>query len=335
MPRLYDILETASKHDVLVELVLFCFWYGDEHWESSPMHPDRNVQGLGPRDRHRVYAVSGNDLLPVQERFVRMVVEAVNEYDNVYFEICNEPYSRHDGTAYLDWQHYMVDVIADVESRSTASHLIAVNYQNRAYVIPEIHPAVSIANFHYALPQAVYANARLGRIIADDETGFRGQSAEPYRREAWRFFFAGGGMFSHLDYSFTCEHPDGSAPIVGTTPGYGGEDLRRQLAFLRRFLEDNEVWTLRSANEVFAQVAGELDGLARADHGRLYLFYLPASTPGRTVSVNLHPGTYRLEWVNPVTCRVTHAETINVASSFHRITTPPWEGDVAFRCART
>ena len=142
-------------------------------------------------------------------------------------------------------------------------------------------------------------------------------------------------MFSHLDYSFTCEHPDGSAPIVGKTPGYGGEDLRRQLAFLRRFLEDNEVWTLRPANEVFAQVAGELDGLARADHGRLYLFYLPASTPGRTVSVNLHPGTYRLEWVNPVTCRVTHAETINVASSFHRITTPPWEGDVAFRCART
>ena len=37
--RLRSLLGKASEHDVVVEIVLFCFWYSDDHWSYSPMHP--------------------------------------------------------------------------------------------------------------------------------------------------------------------------------------------------------------------------------------------------------------------------------------------------------
>ncbi len=331
--RLRDLLEHAARHDVIVELVLFCFWYGDDHWSASPMHPSNTVQGIGPEDRELVFTVRDNPLLAVQERFVRDVVREVNGFANLYFEVCNEPYSRHDGTAYLEWQHSIVDLIADTERSLPIRHLIAMNYQNRAHLISDMHPDVSIANFHYAHPEAVFANHHCGRVIADDETGFMGQRAEPYRKEAWRFLFSGGALFSHLDYGFTCDHPDGNARIAGDTPGYGGDDLRRQLVFLRELLEEHEAWRLQSANELFAQISNDLEGCALCDHGRLYLFYVPESSPGRTIALWLPPGEYTVSWINPAGCTYTHDDQLDVSGRFVRLTMPSWSGDLAFRIA--
>ena len=69
----------------------------------------------------------------------------------------------------------------------------------------------SAMNFHYAIPSAVRENWHLGVIIGDDETGFRGNSARPYRSEAWSFLLAGGGIFSHLDYGYI---PKKRAPTI-------------------------------------------------------------------------------------------------------------------------
>jgi hypothetical protein len=332
--RLADLLSHAATNNVIVELVLFCFWYSDDHWGLSPMHPTNNTGGLGPTNREVVFSLTENELLPIQEEFVRRTVREVNGFDNVYFEICNEPYSRHDSTAYMEWQHHMVELIAATESELPKRHLIALNYQNRTLVIPEVHPEVSILNFHYALPEAVLANAHFQRPIGDDETGFSGQTPEPYRREAWRFLLSGGGIFSHLDYSFTCEHPDGSATIEGKTPGYGGADLREQLAFLRRFLETNGVYHLRPANEIFAGVDIEFVGRAVCDPGRLYLVYLPDIPRSREIALHLPFGRYAVSWINPMRCTEEGHEEIEVTSKRHALEIPDRSGDAAVRVER-
>ena len=271
--RLDDFVSRAMKRSILVELVLFCFWYNKALWRHSPMHPTNNVQGLGPTEVEQVYALRDNPLLPVQENLVRELVTRLNGVDNVYYEVCNEPYSRHNHTAYLDWQHHIADVIVETEASLPNRHLIAINYANRTKRIADIHPAVSICNFHYALPDAVKENDYLDRLVADDETGFQGQIAAPYRKEAGVFMLAGGGLFSHLDYSFTCRHPDGTAPIVGRTPGYGGADLRRQLAFLKAFLQDIEIWRFRPCDEILAWTGGDVPAQAMANPGRVYVVY--------------------------------------------------------------
>jgi hypothetical protein len=46
---------------------------------------------------------------------------------------------------------------------------------------------------------------------------------------------AGGAVYDNLDYSFTPEHPDGTA--VPDAPGGGGATLRKQLRILKDFIE--------------------------------------------------------------------------------------------------
>ena len=334
LERLHDFLGCASDRNILVELVLFCFWYNEALWAYSPMHPANNVRGIGPLDKDLVYSMDNNQLLQVHESLVRKLVTEVNSYDNVYFEVCNEPYSHHNNLSFLDWQHHIVDVITETESGLPNRHPIAINYQNRTLCIVDPHPDVSICNFHYAIPDAVKENRHLNRVIADDETGFAGQEAEPYRKEAWAFLLSGGGLFSHLDYSFTCSHPDGTAPNRGATPGYGGADLRRQLAFLRQLLEENQVWRMCPCNEIFAWNSGEVDAQVMADPGRLYVVYFYQNRDGITHSLSLPPGEYRLDWIDPTACRVFLSETKINPGVYWQIATPSLTGDLALKLSK-
>lgn len=332
--RLKDFLDHARRHGVFVSLSLFCYWYGPDFWDHSPMHPANNLQGIGPLDKEQVFTLLDNPLLPVQEAFVRRMTAEVAEFDNLYFEICNEPYSRHDHTAYEDWQHHLVDAIRAADQGAVEPHLIGINYHNRTKVLVQPHAGVSICNFHYALPEAVKANYHFNLPIADDETGFQGQLAAPYRQEAWNFLLAGGGIFGHLDYSFTTSHPDGTSPMVGSTPGYGGSDLREQLSFLRQFLEDNQVWKMKPYNEGLGQIFVRAQGQIMADPGRTYLMYFPENVPGMTHMLWLPKGKYTLDWVNPVGCRIFKSETLEYRNSSPFVRAPEVTGDLALKCTR-
>ncbi|HEX9018157.1 MAG TPA: cellulase family glycosylhydrolase [Anaerolineaceae bacterium] len=333
--RLHDFIRLAAMRGIAVELVLFCFWYNPSLWEYSPMHPANNVQGVGPLDKEKVYTLQDNDLLPVQDALVKKLVEELNGYDNVYFEVCNEPYSRHDHTMYLDWHHHMVDFIAAVESHLRNHHLIAINYQNRTQRIPSPNREVSICNFHYATPDAVKENYHLHKVIAYDETGFMGQLADPYRRDAWNFLLAGGGIFSHLDYSFTTAHPGGTAQITGNTPGYGGADLRGQLSFLRSFLEDLCIWDMRPYNEIFAWFAGRVPAQVMCEPGRVYLIYFSEGGMGINHLLSIPPGSYSLDWIDPIHRQVFLTNTADHDGGYLQVHLPGYLGDLVLKITKT
>lgn len=320
--RLIKFVDAARQRNVLVEYVLFCFWYNDHLWEASPMNPANNVQGVGPTKKEDVYNTSG-PLLNYQLAFVKKAAETLRSYENVYFEICNEPYINNH-TMFEDWHQ----IVAERVVEAAPGRPIAVNYQNRTTKIKRQYPGAVIANFHYAIPEAVHDNWHLGLVLADDETGFAGQSTTPYRREAWLFFLSGGGMFSHLDYSFTVAHPDGSAPITGKTPGYGGEELRRQFGYLRRFLEAIKVWDMKPANDILPpntsdkiQVLGE--------SGRKYAVYFAEDTAGSKHTLTLSRGKWKARWIDPITCKDISTETLTVNADSLTVTTPIHGGEVA------
>jgi hypothetical protein len=54
----------------------------------------------------------------VQDAFARKAARELNSFDNVYFEVINEPYSCRDGSRSLQWQHHIVDVLANAETTS-------------------------------------------------------------------------------------------------------------------------------------------------------------------------------------------------------------------------
>lgn len=234
--RLKDLVSYAGQRGVIVEMNLFSPMYQDSMWEVSPLNARNNVNGVGRIGKDDVFTLDRHGgTLPVQEAMVRKVVSELRGFDNVYIEICNEPYATKLSPA---WQRHITEVAAGTMRDWPAPLLISWNVANQSARVEDPHPDVSILNFHYATPPTTVAmNYDLDRVIGDNETGFRGTDDAAYRMEAWDFILAGGGLFNHLDYSFTVGHEDGSFAYPPTQPGGGGPTIRRQLRILREFME--------------------------------------------------------------------------------------------------
>ena len=91
--RLRDFVRLAGEHGVVVEITLFSSIYGDAQWAINPLNPAGNVNGTDSVARQRVHTLQNGDLLAHQERMVRKVVRELNAFDNVIYEIQNEPWA--------------------------------------------------------------------------------------------------------------------------------------------------------------------------------------------------------------------------------------------------
>lgn len=279
--RLKDFMRHAEQNGIIVELVLFCPFYGDSQWDLSPMNARNNVNGLGQVARTNVFTLDQHGgLLAVQEKLTRKLVEELNSFGNLYFEICNEPYF---GGVTLEWQHHIADLIVATEKRLPHRHLISRNVANGSARVENPHPAVSIFNFHYAHPpDAVAINAPLRRVVGDNETGFRGTDTEPYRIEAWDFILAGGGLFNHLDYSFTVGHEDGRFEFPRTQPGSGGPEMRRQLRELADFMNEFDFTRMKPApGRIHGDLPPGVNVRVLADEGECLAAYISPNTGRR------------------------------------------------------
>jgi cellulase (glycosyl hydrolase family 5) len=126
--RLRDFVAKAGARGVVVEVNLFCPFYEDSMWRLSPMNARNNINGVGDIERTNVYTLDKHGgLLPVQEAMTRKIVAELNDFDNVYYEICNEPYF---GGVTTEWQRRIADVIADAQKDFPHKFLISQNIAN-------------------------------------------------------------------------------------------------------------------------------------------------------------------------------------------------------------
>ena len=341
--RLHQFMAAAQRHGIVVEMNLFCPLYEDVLWDISPMHIRNNINGVGDCPRTEVYTLKHPALTAVQEALTRKIVTELNRYDNLYYEVCNEPYF---GGVTLAWQHRIADVIAETEKALGVRHLISQNVANDKAKVENPHPAVSIFNFHYAYPpDTVAMNYGLNKIIGDNETGFRGTNDLPYRVEAWSFLLAGGGLFNHLDYSFVAGHEDGTFVYPASQPGGGNPVFRRQMKILGDFLRGFDFIRMKPAADVIAGgVPAGHRAYALAEPGKACALYLardtkdknaPTGPQAATLQLHLPAGAYTAEWVNPRTGQVDKRESIRAAGDITPLASPAFEEDVALRLRRS
>jgi hypothetical protein len=329
--RLRDFVTQAGKRGVVVELVLFCPYYKDEMWELSPLKTDNNINGIGGVPREEVLTLSHPELVRVQEAMVRKIVSELKDHDNLYYEICNEPYF---GGVTLDWQKRIAATIADAEASFPAHHLIAQNIANGSTKIADPNPAVSIFNFHYSHPpDSVAMNADLKRPIAFDETGFRGTADAPYRMEAWEFLLAGGAVYDNLDYSFSVAHPNGTAHFT-KSPGGGGPTLRHQLQILKQFIESFDFTRMTPDRSIVLSSPPGAAAWALAEAGKAYAIYLKEGSQG-TLTLQVPPGRYHSQWLNPRTGEIEKREVVAREGHSLPLETPAYSEDIALRLLRS
>ena len=91
--RLHDFLSEAAKRGIVVEISLFSSQYGEMQWALSPFNPANNVNGPSAIDRKLINTLESGNILAHQERYTRKLVREVSAFDNVIFELQNEPFA--------------------------------------------------------------------------------------------------------------------------------------------------------------------------------------------------------------------------------------------------
>ena len=335
--RLCDFMQQASKRGVVVEMNLFCPMYEEGQWKLSPQNAANNINGIGNIHRTNVYTLDKNGgLLAVQEAMTRKIVTELNEFDNLYYEICNEPYF---GGVTMEWQHRIADVIVETEKSLPNKHLISQNISNGSKKIQKPHPAVSIFNFHYASPpKAVTENYALNKVIGDNETGFKGTNDTHYRMEAWEFILNGGGLYNNLDYSFVVGHERGDFVYPAKQPGGGNPEFRRQMTVLRDFINGFDFIRMKPDKDfIGAGIPEKMHCHALAEHGKQHAAYFfdPSNAAPQTISLTLllPAGDYRAEWLDPVSGKTIKRERVKSPGAV-TVTSPEFRREAALQIRR-
>ena len=144
--RLHRFLGAASRHAVVVEVTLFSNTYNPEIWALNPLNPANHINGTETIQPSEYLSMRHPLLLARQQAFARKIVTECNRYDNVLFEICNEPsaklgaaepgkHENPDGAEMDRWQTEIARIVREVEAALPNRHLIS---GTTAYTAPAI-----------------------------------------------------------------------------------------------------------------------------------------------------------------------------------------------------
>lgn len=331
--RLKDFIIQAGKRNIVVELDLFSNIYDTIQWQLSPLYHKNNVNDVEKiEDWKEVLSLRHPGLIKIQEEMVRKIVLELKDFDNLYYEVCNEPYFG-DTVALRQWEEHMTSVVADAQKDHKQKHLISNNVQNDYKLVPAPRPHVSIYNFHYASPpRTVQANYHLNAVIGDNETGFDGIEDLPYRREAWDFILAGGAIYNNLDYSFTVGFEDGTFFIRRPQPGGGGNSLRFQLKVLVDFMSKIDFINMKTAGPEVVKLidAGKATVNALTGDDEIALYINAWDTEPRIINaeINLKPGDWKLTWTDTRNGETRQEEITGHSGGWKTISTGRFSEDI-------
>jgi hypothetical protein len=339
--RLKDFIVQAGERDIIVELDLFSNYYDTVQWKLSPLNAINNINRVGDfRDHKEVLSLKHTGLLKVQENMVRKIVHELKDFDNLYYEVCNEPYFG-DTLALRQWEDHMTSVVVEAEKDFKFRHLVSNNVANNKKLISLPREGVSIYNFHYARPPVtVGMNYHLNCVIGDNETGFDGIDDSKYRTEAWDFILSGGALFNNLDYSFTTETEDGTFRLEPGQPGGGGEKLRDQFRILANFMKSFDFISTKPVNSSGIRISDQsglmVTGLSENDEIlALYLHRKAGTAAMSSFEIELSAGAYNMIWTDPEKGTQTVASITSKKKEWIRISTPAFREDIALKIVKS
>lgn len=347
--RLHDFMKKAEQRGVIVEVCLFSSYYG-AGWSYHPFNGNNNVNQTPVNlAANKVNTLDNGAVLKFQEAYTRKLVQELNQYDHFYFEIQNEPWAEGKDTVVVwndytsmedlkqpgnhwkntleiasarsrDWHKTVSGWIVNQEKGLSKKHLISHNIANFKLPVFVSDPNISIYTFHYAHPEAAVMNYRLNKVIGFNETGFAGKSDDTYRRQAWRFMMSGGGLFGHLDYSFSVGSEDGT-DLSNNAPGGGSPALRKQFGVLKNQLEQMDLATLRPDASFLGHVEGAFS-YSMKDKQQYFAYLEPLLPQSVRLTLQLPKGNYMAEWTDVVAGRILKSEKITVVASSISLLSP-------------
>ncbi len=130
--RLHDCVKGAQDQGLYPSVMLFEGWgiqFCPDGWTHHPFNARNNVSGIdGDLDHDgrglEVHSGQSAEITELQRAYVRRVIDTVNEFDNVLYEISNENHP-----ASTQWQYEMIRFIKRYEQSKPKQHPVGMTFQ--------------------------------------------------------------------------------------------------------------------------------------------------------------------------------------------------------------
>ncbi len=351
--RLKDFVSKAQDRNIIVDIAFFNGMYPDR-WAYQAMYHSNNIQGIGNCKFNEVQTLKDTSLVRYHINYVRKLTEELNEFDNIIFDICDEPFQ--DGCPpelYHQWISKLTDIILTAESSLSRKHLIAQTLdshtrggygdfsEDRRIDLLMNEYTWGIAN----LDHEYVHNKPLVLIETAYYPQYEGDKIGASRVEAWEFMTGGGSGFMQLNGLFSTFNPSAA--------GTENPAILTQLKVLKQFLASFDFIKMKQDKSFIAGgIPKEAFARAMSEPGKQYAFYIHHSVYGcwfwepmkmgscyktikgdyrETLELEFASGRYIADWINPSTGKVIASEKLNHNGGKRIIKTPDYEVDLALR----
>jgi hypothetical protein len=247
--RLHRFLDAASKRGIVVELTVFSNTYVDNIWALNPLRKENNRQHVGDVEWEDYISLKNSALVERQKAFARKIIEETSSYDNIYYEICNEPgggIPGHSSPADVDaWQDEMARVMREELQRLGRPHLLSgqqafaygnknvfpqdASFSSKTFDIANVHPLpeTSLNGRVYDMGNFMSKELRLDQVAGFCRAAFpflkptvfdEDNTASIYRdvtgwtihrKRAWAALM-NGCHYDYIDFSITVGNESGT-----------------------------------------------------------------------------------------------------------------------------
>lgn len=280
--RLKHMCEAAQKRGIYLQLILLDTWMlkHDYLWRLAAFNRDNNVNhvdgdprntGTGTDGEHGYCSQGNPKALKYQKAYIRKVVETVNSYNNIFFEVANENfYSK-------QWELGLCDFIKTIELKMPKQHMtIRRDFPSHPEFVQSWDPETIHKN--------ILAKHDLKVPLIFDTDGMIAKNDNEVRKAAWSAV-ASGAQFDYLEGDITY--------LKDTIVGGSGADVHLQIGYMARFMKAMKPWTLTPADSLIR------NGFAMVMANKNKLFaYLPKGG-ALTLDLSGLKGKIKGQWYDP------------------------------------
>jgi len=313
----------AGSRGIYVSVMLFNGWSVatkgafalNNPWKGHPFNAANNINGIngdtnGDGLGLEIQTLGNSAVTALQEAYVRKVIDAVSDLDNVLYEIDNEG-----DTTSRAWQSHMIQVIRAYEATKVKQHPIGMTPMYPGGFDADLY--ASAADWISITGKAdAPITADGSKVLISDTDHICGICGDV--SWVWKSFTKGHNPVLMDGY-------DGAAIGLGAE-NYTGSDpiweaIRKNLGYARSYAQRMDLAAAVPHGDV---VLSQFIGYCLAKLGSQYLVYVPG---GGSVTLNLSAvtGTLNVEWFNPATGLATPVGT--VAGGASQTLTAPFSGD--------
>jgi hypothetical protein len=360
--RLKAFLEFARKKDIIVEIPFFNGMYAD-CWPLMAMYHGNNIQNIGQYEMKdcglfTTMNSQNQDVVKYQKAYIEKIVTELNEFDNLIFDICDEPSLQglSDGSVIIrpdsivvQWINTMKEAYLQAEESLPNKHILGQTVQSCS-------PDLSDEQWCKWLPteyvgpaeKAFNLNYKSNKPIINVETNYFGISltknaytADAIRLEGWWFMLGGGAGIINLNGEFFRGKESGG--LITQT------QIVPQKKMLKEFMNSLDLAGLSRFKDFKVAPAGTLSS-GIAEIGKQYAIYLFHGTSDNEWGCSFVPGpgnycdtltiddipasSYLMEWIDPSSGALKSSESLRLGGGDLKLVTPPYSLDIVLRLTK-